>query len=96
MQNLGCYYLQNTITNGEKIFDSNNIDYPIDIIVALRGEVSQNLRIAMIRNYFINVIRALRGGVSEPISNYEYLHILPQHSGIKAFGWQRFVITDWL
>lgn len=49
----------------------------------------------MIRDYFINVIKILRGGVSEPIGNYEYLHILPQHSEAKAFGWQRFVITYW-
>ena len=70
-QNLRCHYFQNTITNGEKIFDINNIDYPIDIIVASRG------------------------GVSAPIGNYEYLHILPQPSGATTLGWQRFVIAYW-
>ena len=46
--------------------------------------------------YYINGVKMFRGGVSEPIGNYEYLHILPQPSGAKDLGWQRFVITYWL
>ena len=43
----------------------------------------------MIHKGFTNIVKVLRGGVSAPIGNYEYLHILPQHSGVEALGWQR-------
>ena len=36
-----------------------------------------------------NSVKVFRGEVSEQIGNYEYLHILPQHSGVEALGWQR-------
>ena len=62
IRNLRCHYLQNTITNSEKIFDTNSI------------------------NHFTNIAKVLRGGVSEPIGNYEYLRILPQPSEVKTFG----------
>ena len=62
IRNLRCHYLQNTITNSEKIFDTNSI------------------------NHFTNIAKVLRGGVSELIGNYEYLHILPQPGEVKNFG----------
>ena len=49
----------------------------------------------MIHKGFTNIVKVLREGVLAPIGNYEYLHILPQPSGVKAFGWQRFVIAYW-
>ena len=40
-----------------------------------------------------NSVKVFRGEVSEQIGNYEYLHILPQHSGAKILEWQWFAIT---
>ena len=79
IRNLRCNYLQNTITNREKIFVIN-IDCVVDIVNRLKKTIT-------------NVIKVFRRGFLAPIGNYEYLHILPQPSESKALGWQRFVIT---
>lgn len=41
IRNLRCHYLQNTITNSEKIFDTNSINHFTNIAKVLRGGVSE-------------------------------------------------------
>ena len=41
IRNLRCHYLQNTITNSEKMFDTNSINHFTNIAKVLRGGVSE-------------------------------------------------------
>lgn len=41
IRNLRCHYLQNTITNSEKIFDTNSINHFTNIAKVLRGGISE-------------------------------------------------------